>query len=595
MTAASRKKFHKQVQRPFRWQFRQEDRALADHLVRIGGLPPLVARILAARAHELAPAREQLPTQLEAFLEPKLGMIHDPFLLADMDTAVERVIRALRKGEKLVVYGDYDSDGTSATALLVELFRFLGHDVRYYIPHRLGEGYGLNAKALRQLAAQGFTCVVTVDNGVTAIEEAEIAKKLGLDLVITDHHRPGAELPRAAAVVNPNRRDCPYPFKFLAGVGVAFKFAHALLKKWNKVPVGQARAFLNSVLDLVAIGTVADCVPLIGENRIFVAKALPRMRNPDNVRLAAMAEVWDLPKDRLGAQTISFRIAPRLNAAGRTDHAGVCVELLTAHDMNRARRIAGDLEALNEERRDLESWLLRECLYFVDNEVQLEDEPILVVDGEGWHIGVLGIVASRLSDLYCRPTIVIARQNELGQGSGRSPEAFNLHDALSATSEYLLEWGGHAHAAGLRLATNKIRRFREAINEYAHRCLDPDTLVPQLILDTEIAPEELNEALLDSLEKLEPFGEGNPTPILAMRHVRLLEPPRIVGGNHLKLRVGQGRHAFDAIGFQLGSLRDFLMQHRHSPLDVAFSPSADTFTGTRKVTMELKDLRVTGA
>lgn len=595
MTAALRKRYHKTVERPFRWVFRQQDALLAERLSQEKGFRPVVARILAARAGDFFASDADFVEHLAHFLSPKLAMLHDPFLLADMDAAVARIQYAIQKNEKIAIYGDYDSDGTTATALLVLLFQFLGHaDVRYYIPHRLEEGYGLNEQALKNLAADGVRCVLTVDNGITALEEAEGAKRLGLDLVITDHHRPGSELPQACAVVNPNRADCPYPFKYLSGVGVAFKFAHALLKKSPHIRVENAREFLRSVLDLVAIGTVADIVPLVGENRIFVAKALARMRQPNNVRMRAMSEVWDLPTETFGAQTISFRIAPRLNAAGRTDHAGRCVELLTTNDLNRACRIAADLEAFNAERRDLESWILRECLSFIDHQINLEEEPVLVVDGEDWHIGVLGIVASRITDYYSRPTIVISRRSDLGHGSGRSPEAFNLHQALAATSEHLVEWGGHAHAAGLRLKTSSIHKFRTAINEYAHRYLDADALVPQLTLDTEILPQEFQVSLLDDLSQFEPYGEGNPPPVLAMRALRLVEPPRVVGTSHLKLRFGSGRYIFDAIGFQLAELCDSLRQQRHNLFDVAFSPTADTFSGTRKIAMEVKDLRVTG-
>ncbi|MCX7625048.1 MAG: single-stranded-DNA-specific exonuclease RecJ [Candidatus Sumerlaeaceae bacterium] len=595
MTAARRTRYHKIVERPFRWIFRQRDPVLAERLSREKGFHPVVARILAARAREFFADGDDFGEYLARFLSPKLGMLHDPMLLADMEAAVDRVRHAVKKNEKIVVYGDYDSDGTTATALLMLLFQFLRYnEVQYYIPHRLEEGYGLNEKALRNLAADGVSCILTVDNGITALEEAESARRLGLDLVITDHHRPGSELPTACAVVNPNRQDCPYPFKYLSGVGVAFKFAHALLKKCSDIKIEDARKFLESVLDLVAIGTVADIVPLVGENRILVAKALPRMRKPRTVRMKAMTQVWDLPEDTFGTHTISFRVAPRLNAAGRTDHAGICVELLTTNDFNRACRIAADLEAFNAERRDLESWILRECLSFIDHQINLEEEPIIVVDGEDWHIGVLGIVASRITDYYSRPAIVISRRSELSHGSGRSPEAFNLHQALSATSQYLLEWGGHAHAAGLRLKTSSIHKFREAINTYARSFLEPETLVPQLTLDTEIAPEEFQVTLIDELSRFEPYGEGNPPPVLAMRELRLVEPPRVVGTNHLKLRFGAGRYIYDAIGFQLGELCETLRQQRHNLFDVAFSPTADTFSGSKKITMEIKDLRVIG-
>jgi single-stranded-DNA-specific exonuclease len=531
---------------------------------------------------------------LERFLSPRLADIHNPFELADMDKAVARVFNALRRNEAITVYGDYDSDGTTATALLVHLFRFLGYDkVSYYIPLRLEEGYGLNIGALENIAKQGTKVVLTVDNGITAVEEARHARRLGLDLVITDHHRPGRELPDACAIVNPNRPDCHYPFKYLAGVGVAFKFAHALLKAMHVDP-DKGRAFLRSVLDLVAIGTVADIAPLVGENRIFVTHGLKRMRETPSERLRAMYSVWGIEPTILTAQTISFRIGPRLNAAGRTDDARVCVELLTTDNVQRAARIASDLDGFNQARRDLEAAILRQCLRIIEKEVNLEDEPVLVVHGNDWHIGVLGIVASRLTEAFYRPAIVLSRHDDYAIGSGRSPESFNLHRALAATSQLLLEWGGHAHAAGVRLLAKHIDQFRAVINDYAHVHLEPDHLIREITIDTEILAEEFGLPFLDALGKLEPYGEGNPLPVLAMRNLRLIEEPRIVGSNHLKLRLGANGQTFDAIGFGLAGLVDRLRQRRYELLDVAFSATRDDFTGCRKAMMELKDLRFAG-
>ncbi len=593
MTLKSRKKFQKQVERPYRWRIRPVDHNLAHLLATDNKLNPVVARIVAGRMQEAEFGSAMMSESIERFLSPRLADLLDPFQLADMEKAVERVVDALRRDEPITVYGDYDSDGTTATALMVHLFRFLGHDVRYYIPHRIEEGYGLNTEAVEELARRGTRVIVTVDNGITAVAEAAHAKRRGVDLVITDHHRPGRELPEAYAIVNPNRADCPYPFKFLSGVGVAFKFAHALLKAMHVAP-DKGRAFLRSVFDLVAIGTVADIVPLVGENRIFVTHALRWMRETPNLRVNVMCSVWGIDPATLTTQTISFRIAPRLNAAGRTDHAGVCVELLTTGDVRRAEQIASNLDSFNDARRDLEANILRRCQRFVEKEIDLEDEPILVVHGDDWHIGVLGIVASRLTDAYCRPAIVLSRQDDYAHGSGRSPESFNLHEALAATSDLLLEWGGHAHAAGLRLHAKEIHRFRTAINEYAHRHLEPEELVPELTIDAEISPREFGIPLLDALASLEPYGEGNPHPVLSMSHLRLIEEPRVVGSNHLKLRLSRDGEVFDAIGFGLGMLLERLRQQRYDLLEAAFSPTSDDFTGRRKAVMELKDLRFMG-
>jgi single-stranded-DNA-specific exonuclease len=590
MSVSERKKFQRVVQRPFRWTYRDIDQALAARLVADRRIDPVVARLIAARAGELSPDGPLSEKALERFLYPALNTLHDPFLMADMEQAVGRVADALRHGQKIVIYGDYDCDGTTATALLVHLFRFLGHDVEYYIPKRLEEGYGLNRNALELLARRGTRVVLTVDNGVTAVKEAAYARELGIDLVITDHHQPGPELPDAVAVVDPTRHDCPYPFKYLAGVGVAFKFAHALLKAL-KVDADRGRKFLYSVVDLVAIGTVADLAPLLGENRILIRYALKQMRENPNERTQVLCNTWGVAAQELSAQTIAFSIAPRLNAAGRTDHAGVCVELFTTTSMRRGEQIALELDGFNERRKELELQILYHCQDFVEKQVDLEDEPVLVVDGDNWHIGVLGIVASRLTDQFYRPAIVISKSDGIGHGSGRSSDTFNLHQALEACAGYLLEFGGHAHAAGLRLKAHSIAPFRQSINEYAHSVLDPKELVPRLTIDTELEPAELTLGLLDALAALEPFGEGNPEPLLTMSQLRLAEPPRVVGTNHLRLRLQCDGGRFEAIGFGMAQVATELAERKYEPIAVAFSPMRNTFKGITTVQMAVKDLR----
>ncbi len=590
MSCGPRKKFPESIERPWRWVFRPNPNGMAEALTREHSLPPVVARILAARLDELiAPHGDKL-SAVAQFLKPTLGQLHDPFLLRDMEKAVRRVSDALRRGEKIVVYGDYDCDGITATALLVRLFQFLGHEVEYFIPHRIAEGYGLNADALRKLARDGAKVVVTVDNGITACEEARIARELGIDLVITDHHRPHGELPEAVAVVNPNRPDCPYPFKHLAGVGVAWKFAHALLKAL-RLEADKARSFLRSTLDLVTIGTVADMAPILGENRILVRQGLDQIRtNPSN-HMRVLLNIWGIEPNEVDVGRIGFRIGPRLNAAGRTEHAHQGVELFTTTRMRRVEEIAEWLDALNEKRKTLESRILAESLRFVDKYVKLDEEPVLVVSGNEWHSGVIGIVASRLSEQFYRPVIVISQDGQPARGSGRSPGAFNLHAALCATSDYLVEFGGHTNAAGLSIMAEQINRFRTAINEYAHTQLTHVDLLPHLTIDCTISPQELSMGLVEDLEQLQPHGEANPEPVLAMRPLFLAGNPIVRGNGHLAMEFQGQWGKVRGIGFGLAVLEPVLKKNRYRPVEVAFTPFINTYWGSATVELRIKDIR----
>jgi len=579
-----RRKYHKRIQRPFRWKYRTINSQHATDLATRHGFSPLLSRIIAARLHE-APSEA-----LDKFLRPALATLHDPFLLADMEPAVKRCAEAVRRREKIVIYGDYDADGITATALLVHLFRFLDHDVEYYIPHRVEEGYGLQKDALAELSKQGTKVVITVDNGITAIEEAKEARRRNIDLIITDHHQPADTLPDAVAAVDPNRRDCPYPCKFLTGVGVAFKFAHGLLK-YLGTPPEKGREFLRSVLDLVAIGTIADQVPLLDENRVLVTYGLEQMRSSPSVRIRSMLDMWSLPRD-FSSQTVAFQIAPRLNAAGRIDHAAICVQLLTAQDDTEARAIAYELDTLNLKRRELEAQLFQMCRRYVDKHLSLEDEPVLIVPGAKWHRGIIGVAATRLAELYHRPAIVISVEDEVAHGSGRSPASFNLLSALEAVKDHLLEYGGHLQAAGLSLTAANIDSFRDAINSYAHMHLEPDDLVPELTIDTPVEPHELDIDLVKSLKTLEPFGDSNPPVVLSMEGVRLASSPQLVGAqrNHIRLAVASNGAKFDVIGYNLGELIGPLQEQAGSHFDIVFTPSINTYFGTEDLQLELKDL-----
>ena len=571
----------------YRWQFLDEDAPRAREIASTLGLNPAIARVLANR--RVAPDA----AGLDAYMRPALAGLHDPFLLRDMDAAVDRIARAIGAGEKITVYGDYDADGITSTSLLVRVFAFLGHPVDYYIPHRLDEGYGMHTDALRRIAEAGTRLVITVDNGISALEQVDAARAMGMDVVVTDHHRPGPVLPRAVAVVNPNRADCTNPNRHLAGVGVAFKLAHAMLKH-HRVEPARAVAFLRSVLDLVAIGTVADVAPLVDENRTLVKHGLERVGATTNAGIAALKDLLDMGPGAVTAEKVGFQIAPRLNAAGRTQHASVCVELLTTDDPGRADAIAGQLEDCNRERRSVEAGIFEQSLALVRRHPDLDSQRVLVVSGPDWHIGVIGIVASKLLDAFGRPTIVISEMNGHGKGSARSVEGFNIHAALEACSEHLVTFGGHPGAAGLQIDTHRIGAFREAINRHAGEALPEGGAEPSLLIDTEVRAGELDMGLAVGAGVLEPFGQANPAPVFAMRGMTLAEQPRVVGNNHLKLTLSApNAPRIAAIGFGMGGHAAELSRTARPSIDVAFEPAInDYFAGTERLEMRLRDLKI---
>lgn len=570
----------------YRWDFRNENLECTRALLSAFQISPVIARVLSNRG--LADS----PVALQDFMRPALAQLHDPNGMLGMHEAVDRLLQARECNEQVTIYGDYDTDGSTSTALLLRAFRHVGIRCDFYIPHRMEEGYGLHKEAIEKLAALGTRLLVTVDTGISGYEQVAHANHLGMEVIVTDHHQAPAQLPPAIAVVNPNRQDCLYPNKHLTGVGVAWKLAHALLRA-VKQPPQEATAFLRSLLDLVAIGTVADFAPLVGENRILVSHGLDQIARSTNAGIAEMKRLLQMPDSRPSAHQIGFQIAPRLNAAGRTNHARICVELLTTDCRRTAADITGKLDVFNKERRVVETQIFEQCLRFVDQNIDLNRDRIVVVNGRDWHIGVIGIVASKIMDMVDRPVIVLSEQNNSAKGSARSVRNFNIHQALKACEEHLTTFGGHPNAAGLQLDCAKIAAFREAINAYAGTTLDPEDLKPVLTIDTEVSGHELDDQLMRDLGKLEPYGQSNPAPVLAVRHLRLADTPRIVGNNHLKLqfKYADGR-PLSGIGFNMGALQSVLASNRNASLDVAFVPTVNTYWAQPRVELEVKDLRI---
>ncbi|MGH7229566.1 MAG: single-stranded-DNA-specific exonuclease RecJ [Nitrospiraceae bacterium] len=551
----------------------QDQQAALAHSLSIS---PITASVLIARG---------VTTTEEAsrWLSPLQTIPHDPFLLPDMEKAVDRLHRAVGGGELVCFYGDYDVDGVSATSLYLTFFRGLGANVRTYIPHRVREGYGLNEGALRALWHEGVRLVVTSDCGTTAHHEVEVANRLGLDLVITDHHQIEAHLPPAQAILNPHRPDSAYPFKGLCSGGVAYKVVQAYSDKY-----GDGDMALDSLLDLVAMATVADVVPLQDENRWFVREGLAQISRDARCGIRALKQVAGVNR-ACTTGTIAFKLAPRINAAGRLAHADTAVRLLTTESELEARMLAEQLERLNRDRQRIEKEITAEAL----EAVGVADVPAaLVLWSHRWHVGVVGIVAARLVERFHRPAVVVAVNEEgIGRGSARTVSGFNLYEALSACRGLLEGFGGHPSAAGLTIKASRLSEFRDRLVEIASSWAGDQPELPGLHVDAEVNLREVNHQLVGELNMLHPFGAGNPEPTLAVRNLAVLDS-RVVGDRHLKMRVRHGNSLpLDSIGFGMGSLADLGLSAGR-PLDLAFVPEMNRWNGLDRVQLRIRDVKL---
>ena len=533
-------------------------------LARELGTAPIIGQILWNRGLQTAEAAR-------AFLHPEDEPYCDPFLMMDMERAAHRILEAIHAGEQIVVYGDYDVDGMTSTTLLMKNLRALGGTVSYYIPNRFTEGYGLNGAALRQIAAEGCGLLVTVDCGISS---ADVVAQMdgAMEIIITDHHLPGAVLPPAYAVINPHRADCPYPFKELAGVGVAFKLVQAL---WQ---LEEERLYADD-LDIVALGTVADLVPLVGENRKLVQAGLLRMTERPSPGIAALVRVSGCEGKAINTGIVGFQLAPRLNAAGRIETARRGVELLTAEDAHAADRIAAELNALNTERRDLEQDILTEAESMLGGFTP--DVPAIVVAGEDWNVGVIGIVASRLVEKYYRPSIVLTRQGDVYKGSCRSIAGLHMYDALAACRDTLIQFGGHAMAAGLTLECNRLEDFRCAFANYVSTHLRYEDFTPKISIEALVAPADWTIPMVEEIALLEPYGMGNPRPIFGVRDVRPRTATAIgADGKHLRMEVGTREKRVAALYWNYGELAELVTEEAS---DLAYTPSINEWQGMRSV------------
>jgi len=563
-----------------RWQILPNDPA-AEGLVGALGCHPLVAQILWKRG-----LRD--PADAASFLDARLKDLPDPSSLADVDAAVRRIARALAEDEPITVFGDYDVDGVSSTALLVSFLRACGAKrVDFHIPHRLRDGYGLGAGAVEELAARGTRLLVTLDCGVTAVSEIDAAAARGMEVIVVDHHQTPPDLPRAAAILNPWQPGCRYPTKELAAVGVTFLLCAALRRFLRERGWFEQRREpdLREYLDLVALGTIADVVPLLGANRLLVRAGLRRLSSAERPGIRALKRAAGMEAGaEVGAGQVAFRLAPRINAAGRLDDARRAVELLLTEDGGRAESLARQLDAANAERQSIERSLLEEAVAQAEG----QRSKALVVAGEGWHPGVIGIVASRLVERFRRPAVVIGFDPEtgVGRGSGRSIGGFDLHAALARCADLLEGYGGHKQAAGLTIAREAVPAFVQSFARVAEEDFDEAAAEPVCVVEGVVRPSELDETLCEAIEGLGPFGAGNPEPVLGLLGTAVRGRAVGAGGDHLKLQLDEAP-LVDAIGFGMGEKLAQLGRH----VDLAFTLAMDEFRGVRRPQLRLRAIR----
>ena len=564
-----------------RWDLLSCDDAATTALAEALGIAPIVARLLCQRGLSD-------PELAGRFLNPSIDHLHDPMLLADMGRAVDRIMAAIARKERIAIHGDYDVDGVTSTVILRRALEMLGADVVHFIPERLKDGYGLQPAAIDRLHADEVALVVSVDCGIRGADAALRARELGVDLIITDHHEPDAELPHALAVINPKRHDCTYPDKYLAGVGVALKLVQALCRRTDH------ESWLPGFIKVAAIGTLADVVPLVGENRVIAKLGLDLLtKGPHKVGLRALLDVSGLTGKTVDSYHIGFMLAPRVNAAGRMSTPDIATRLLLAADetmAEEARQLALQLDGENVRRQEEEAEILAAAKRIVQTDPDVGARSILVVAGEGWHRGVIGIVASKLVDAFHRPAIVLSVDGETAHGSCRSIPRFDMLAALERCAPLFIRFGGHKQAAGLAMEAVRIKEFRLAVNAVADETLGPDDLMPRLRIDGDLTFRGITGGVAAGVASLAPFGAGNPRPVFAARGVEIIDGPRKLKERHLKMALKQDGRIFRAVAWRAAERHDFLAEHK-TALDVAFSLEQNQYNGETYVELTLADLK----
>ncbi|MDA1092698.1 MAG: single-stranded-DNA-specific exonuclease RecJ [Acidobacteria bacterium] len=566
---------------PLVWDHAPGDESQAMALTQACDIDPVIARLLVLRDITT-------PEAATRFLNPALDQLHDPFTLTDLPAAVDRLLGAIAGGERIAVHGDYDVDGVTSTVMLRRLLELLGGDIVHFIPDRIRDGYGLEPAAIERLAAQQVAVIVSVDCGIRSAAAAIRARELGVDLIITDHHEPDVTLPSALAVINPKRHDCRYPDKNLAGVGVALKVVQALCERTDHT------RWLPGFIKLAALGTVADVVPLRGENRVIAKLGLAYLsQGRHTTGLRALLETTGLLGEAVTSFHVAFRLAPRINAAGRMSTPDLATRLLLLTDESQdaeARGLAEQLEAENLRRQHEEAEILTAARRKVDTDPDVGAHAILVVWGEGWHRGVIGIVASKLVDTYHRPAVVIAVDGDTAYGSGRSISRFDLLASLESCSDLFTKFGGHRHAAGLTMDADRLKALRRRLTDYADAKLGPDDLVPRLRIDGHLPLTAITPGVVEGLRAMEPFGAGNPRPVFHTGPVEVANGPRVMKSKHLLMSVRQEARVFRAVAWRMADRADFVSHHR-SALDVAFHLTENHYRGEHTVELSVADVR----
>ena len=535
------------------------------------GLSKLTSKLIAEK-------KLKSDKEIEIFLNPTRHDFRNPFQMPDMEKAVERIIKAIENKEKIVVYGDYDVDGITSSSILKRFMKDRGIDIGVYIPNRLDEGYGLNEDAIRKIASEGYNLIITVDCGITAIKETALAQELGMDVIITDHHEPGEEIPETLAVVDCKIKTNQYPFRELAGCGVAFKLAQAL-----SIKLGLDETEYLKYLDLACIGTISDIVPLVDENRIIAKLGLLLIKQTKNTGLRELLKI--IGSKEINARMVSFGISPRINACGRMGHENDALELLLTDDPIKARKLAQNLEEYNKERQNIEKRIFEEAI----NEISDDNNSCIVLGKENWHHGVIGIVSSKITETYYKPSILVCIEGEEAKGSGRSIQGFDLHEAICKCGDKLTNYGGHSMAIGLSLKSKNFEAYKKEFEKYANENIKEDMLEAELKIDEEINGKDISIEAIKELDLLEPFGEANSEPIIIYKNLKIAAIRTLSEGKHLKLSLQDDNTYLDAIGFNLGDLAE--EYQIGDKIDVVGNIQINSFNNWEKVQIVLKDLR----
>ena len=554
------------------WQFYNTDKEKVEEISKKYNINKLLATFLVNR--DIVEDEK-----INVFLNPTRNNFHNPFKMPDMECACNRVIQAIENNEKTIIYGDYDVDGITSTTVLTNFLAERGLHVDSYIPNRLNEGYGLNNNAIDKIVKQGYTLMITVDCGISAVEEIEYANSLGIETIITDHHEPGEQLPKAIAVVDAKRKDNTYPCRDLAGVGVVFKLIQAIGQKLNL----DEKDYLK-YLDIVCVGTISDIVPLVDENRVIAKLGLKLVEQTRNIGLKSLIIASGYKK--IDSTMVSFGIAPRINASGRMGHQEDALDLFLSKDVQEASELTQKLNEYNTSRQEIEREIYNEAIKKIESE-NLANGSVIVVTGNGWHHGVVGIVASKISELYFKPCILLSFDDDIGKGSGRSIPGFDLHEALVQCSSYLDKFGGHAMAVGVTVEKEKLEGFREAFEKYAVQKNIKD-IAPIINIDAEFSLNEIEKEYVESLKELEPFGEGNKMPLFAFKNLKINAIRTLSEGKHIKLTLQDNNNMINAIGFNMGELaEDYRIGDKINVVGVL---EVNTFNGVDSVQINLKDI-----